>query len=278
MTAELPAAAPDPSWFFSSLAQSSAAVVGFIGAFLIFRIQDYMNAWARDVLDLEALQRRWGAAEADCRYQDARWDEVLANRVKGTLHPNRLDYIDPSRERERDAAWIELRPLLDRRSTVEVPRELRQVALLIGALFVVGTLLPLLFLGAPTNGAQTLWLVAVATMVALTGMAMLRRAHRAFHVFKNLPLAGMVDWKYEDQQLWEQGIEEREKERRDELRRIDQEAEERIEQEREDERREDREREENEQREAERRAEAEEEARELEAEEDEEAEEDPSRP
>lgn len=44
---------PDPSWFYSSLAQSSAAVVGFVGAFLIFRIQDYMASWARMTSEIE---------------------------------------------------------------------------------------------------------------------------------------------------------------------------------------------------------------------------------
>jgi hypothetical protein len=52
-------AVTDPSWFYSSIAQSTAALVGFVGGFYIFRLQTYLSEWAAATRSLEALQQRW---------------------------------------------------------------------------------------------------------------------------------------------------------------------------------------------------------------------------
>jgi hypothetical protein len=41
----------DPSWFFSSLAQSTASIVGFVGALLIFECRETSETMSRDIGD-----------------------------------------------------------------------------------------------------------------------------------------------------------------------------------------------------------------------------------
>ena len=217
------AAEPDPSWFYSSLAQSSAAVVGFVGAFLIFRIQDYMASWTRMASEIEALQRRWSLAESQVRSRE--WSQELSQEqarlirvmTMGTLQDDKK-FVD-ALERQQDDAWRDLRPLLDRRRTDEFPRELAISAALLGALFLAGTLAPLLFLSAPSNGLQVVWLVLVGATVAVIAGAMLYRAKQEFDRFKKVPLYGRVGGEYDHQLAQEEGLEEREHEERARLER-----------------------------------------------------------
>lgn len=173
---------PDPSWFYSSLAQSSAAVVGFVGAFLIFRIQDYMASWARMTSEIETLQRRWSAAT----------------------------------DHQEQEGWRDLRPLLDRRRVDAFPKELGWSAGLLGALFLVGTLAPLMFLSAPANGIQFVWVTVVGGAVTIVAVAMLWRSWQEYKRFKNVPLYRMVEGYYEHQLLQEEDWEEQDRQEREE--------------------------------------------------------------
>lgn len=252
------AAEPDPSWFYSSLAQSSAAVVGFVGAFLIFRIQDYMNNWANDTLNLDAVQRRWSSMKLESDHQEAKYDDAIRNRYGGPL-PNRADWVDARLSRDLEEAWRSLRPIMDRQRAAAFPTELVVIAGLIGTLFVVGTLAPLLFLGAPNNIEQCLWIVIVGGMVALTGAVMLVRAKAEFDRFKEYEVYGLVSNAYDDRIEWEAMIEERAAEERrqadlDEQRRLAIEEDQRLEEEREEREREEAEQRAREQRGEERRA------------------------
>jgi hypothetical protein len=257
----------DPSWFFSSLAQSTAAVVGFVGAFLIFRIQDSTTAWARKCADLETLQRRWIPAHIVVDGQEDEWYTELG----AEPHAPRDSFVDRAVERDRDEARRELRPLLDEKHSAQFPTELPIITALLGVLFIAGTMAPLLFLGAPENEQQALWVVLVSGLLACSAVFMVRRAHGGFTDFKNATVLPVVVGEWEQQLLNEEGWRrqaeeyqrEREQLRREESRRVDEEAEERVEQEREEEVREDAERRREEEREAQRREEAEAEAREL---------------
>lgn len=203
----------DPSWFYSSLAQSAAAVVGFVGAFLIFRVQDYMTNWAHDLADLEALQRRWVPAHVDVETQEKDWYRAL-DADPGRDEPSRDQFVRFSLERERDELWRNLRLILDRRRLATFPRELVQMAALIGLLLLVGTLGPLLALGAPSNVMQVGWLAAVAVLIVATASAMILRARTEFRRLKEYRLFPLVDSEYEEQLIWEDEANERERIRR----------------------------------------------------------------
>ena len=222
------AATSDPSWFYSSLAQSSAAVVGFVGAFLIFRIQDYMAAWARMASELQTLQGRWSVAATQVRSQENAWlRAVRSGEVEGTQQDHK-QFVDSALERQEDEAWRDLRPLLDRRRTEEFPRELVMSAALLGALFLVGTLAPLMFLSSPSNLAQVLWVVLVGAAVAVVAGAMLYRAKQEYDRFKNQLLFSSVLGEYEVALLQEEAWEEQDRWEREERARL---VQERLEQE-----------------------------------------------
>lgn len=208
MTEELPAAAPDPSWFYSSLAQSTAAIVGFVGAFLIFRIQDYTASWTRKRAELETLQRRWIPAQIIAEQQERVWDEAM----EAQPETPRASIVDPRLESQRDATWRDLRPLLDDQIQAAFPTELVVITSLLGLLFVVGTLLPLLFLAAPANSDQAIWAAVVGLLLALTAVYMLRRSHSVYLRFKQATVLPIVANEYEMQQLneeaWEQQAQE----------------------------------------------------------------------
>lgn len=44
----------DPSWFYSSLSQVTAAIVGFVGGFLILRLQQLMRDWRSLEIELRS--------------------------------------------------------------------------------------------------------------------------------------------------------------------------------------------------------------------------------
>jgi hypothetical protein len=41
----MPQPIADPGWFYSSLAQVTAAIVGFLGGFVILRLLDFTKEW-----------------------------------------------------------------------------------------------------------------------------------------------------------------------------------------------------------------------------------------
>lgn len=207
---------PDPSWFYSSLAQSSAAVVGFVGAFLIFRIQDYMASWARMTSQIETLQPRWSTAYSQLQRSVDSWRRAVQSGGVTATRQERRQFVSAAMERQEEEAWRDLRPLLDRRRVDAFPKELVWSAALLGGLFIVGTLAPLMFLSAPANGIQLLWVAGVGGAVAIVAGAMLWRAWQEYKRFKTVPLYRMVDGYYETELLQEENWEEQDRQEREE--------------------------------------------------------------
>lgn len=71
---------PDPNWFFSTMAQSSAAIVGLLGAILISKMIDHGNSLKEEknyiVEELKDLKRNI-LAEINLKNMPKEWDEDL---------------------------------------------------------------------------------------------------------------------------------------------------------------------------------------------------------
>jgi len=139
-----------PEWFYTSLAQVTASLVGFLGAFLLVRLSAYIGEWRTSANELHRLQRTWSVA--------------------------RSTNAGPRAE---EALW-EIRVLDDRRRGERFPRELPLVFVVLGLVFVVGVVLPLMALAAPAEGTRTAYVLPVALLVVAGAAIMLLAARQAF--------------------------------------------------------------------------------------------------
>ncbi|HEX8004313.1 MAG TPA: hypothetical protein VF519_16625 [Mycobacteriales bacterium] len=167
-----------PEWFYSSLAQVTASLVGFLGAFLLVRLSSYIADWRDAASALDRLQRSWSIAHTS------------------GLH-----------ERAYEALW-ELRVLDDRRQAERFPREIPAVFALVGLVFGVGVVLPLLALGAPSNAAQAAYLGPVALLVVAGAAIMLLAARRAFREWRTVALWDVVHRRLDEERDNEAAYEE----------------------------------------------------------------------
>lgn len=166
----------DPSWFYSTAAESTATLVGFAGAFMLLRIQDYMARWRQEAEALLVLQKRFAAAP----------DSVAS------VAPGEHETVS-----NREAIWPEILGSLDRRTAAVFPRELRVVALLLAALFISGCAIPMMLLKSPANGEQ-LWIVApVAGFIFAAGSYTLIRATQELQSWKTLSVNDDVRARYQ---------------------------------------------------------------------------------
>lgn len=167
-----------PEWFWSSLAQVTASLVGFLGAFLLVRLSTYVAGWREAANDLDRLQRSWSIAHAS----------------------------GPS-ERAEEALW-ELRILDDRRRDERFPREIPAILLLLGLVFVVGVVLPLMALGAPGNATQSLYVVPIGLLVLAGAVIMLLTARSAFREWQTVALWDVVHYRLDEARANEESYEE----------------------------------------------------------------------
>lgn len=190
----MPADPPDPSWFYSSVAQATAALVGFAGAFLLLRLQDYTSRWRARADEIMTLQREWSSADLEVSWQE---EEYL--RAGNTEFAPRAATVDEALERRRDDVWRLLRPLLDERSAATFPWELGALLAVLGLLLVVGCFVPLAELDAPSNQDQWRILVPIAVLVSAAGLLMLLQARNAFNAFKTVQIFKRTDYEHTQQ-------------------------------------------------------------------------------
>jgi hypothetical protein len=169
----------DPAWFYSSLAQVTAAIVGFLGGFLIIRLTSLMSEWRTLMSRLETSQRAW----------------VSVNQTIKRIRPTHPIDIEADRER----LWYEVMGAVGEQNTARLPREMAVWGIALGILAASGIVWPLIALGAPTNSLQVDFLVPWAVvLLAFVGL-MYRRAVDALRELKSVPLWSPVRSKYDEE-------------------------------------------------------------------------------
>jgi hypothetical protein len=149
------AAVNDPSWFYSSLAQSAASFVGLAGAFWILRVQNHVAEWNAEIRRLDVLKLR------------------LDRVNKGQDHRPRPE----TEQRDVGNIRMDVRDCVDRLDTSIVPRsELWLMVNVVAALLLTSTVLPLLLLGSPTNPLQVMTLFPFVVLALFVGWFAYKRA------------------------------------------------------------------------------------------------------
>jgi preprotein translocase subunit Sss1 len=161
----------DPGWFYSSLAQVTAAIVGFLGGFIIVRLVGFMSEW-RGTADQIGTT---GAA-----YNAKRNEKAKAQGNPATT---------PGIEYDEDRLWNELVRLLRRRDRAEFPRVVKWLALGLLALTGVGIVWPLVELQGPRDLRQWAFLVPWAIVVLLAAFAIAVEALRSLKSLKETTLS-----------------------------------------------------------------------------------------
>ena len=165
----------DAQWFYSSLAQVSAALIGLLGGFLLVRLSSYIAEWRDARGRLLRLEREWRTATAAT---------LRAQAAGGAARE--------ARERE-DDAWYALRVAADEREAARFPRELVVTLVVLAALLVTGVLAPLLALGAPGNAEQGAYVAVIAVLVVGVGLVMTAAAVGAFGEWRRLALSDKTE-------------------------------------------------------------------------------------
>ena len=140
-----------PTWFYSSLAQVTAALVGLVGGFLFLRLQRRMT-YLVELLDrLRSAQVAWREAAHVVRE-----------------HARRHGEVEPALEVEETRARRELVTAVRAARASEYPaKQVRLPAFLLLILLFVGAGLPLLALDEPDLGEKMLYLVPAIAIVLL---------------------------------------------------------------------------------------------------------------
>lgn len=167
----------DPAWFYSSLAQATAALVGFVGGFYIYRLQGYISDWTTAARELTSQQVRWLAAHRDVRREQTVHAADAGDGLRSRTEAERIE----------DNLWADLRRHLDAQDSTVFPAELGWLGLGLAALFVVGCVIPLMWLGEPSNIEQFGFVLPVTLLVVAIGAYMHHRARSDFVAWKAVP-------------------------------------------------------------------------------------------
>jgi hypothetical protein len=188
--------APDSSWFYSSLSQVTAAIVGFFGGFFILRLLGYMSEW-------DDLRRRIDSLETG-------WFPRNVATEGGRLDPDVEDQV----EIEEDRLWMDLVRALDERNRANMHPEMIWGGVLLAVLLGIGTVWPLIALGAPSNRQQWSFLVPWALALLGFGGVMYWRARLVLGDLKAFPLSQRTEREYDQYLLNREADEARIKEAR----------------------------------------------------------------
>lgn len=178
----------DSSWFYSSLSQVTAAIVGFFGGFFILRLLNYTGEWRQLRSRLESTQSAW----------------ILQERSTEDVESSHLDTLERQAKVDADRLWLDLKRAIDARRLAKMPRELLWGALLLGVLLLVGSVWPLLVLGGPSNSQQLGFLVPWVIVLAAFGLLMYFQARASLNELKSLKLADRTEGQYEEDALQEE--------------------------------------------------------------------------
>lgn len=193
-----------PQWFYSSLAQVTAAIVGFVGGFLLLRLLEVMREWSALSDRLGERQRRWSRAQ----HREDQYDQIHEMKT-GPYKGERLRLAN-----EVSDAWSDLYETIQEQRGAKMPSDLLWslgLIVLVAYAFALG---PLLALDHPGLVERGVWLGALATALALLA-AFLRGAVRArYKTLRDFKLYPHAYARLEDYELWIEGMLEREQEER----------------------------------------------------------------
>jgi hypothetical protein len=152
----------DPGWFYSSLAQVTAALVGFLGGFLILRLLTLMEGW-------RTLLGRLAQTDVDWRWKrTANETEVRGTRSGVPIHVRA----------EEERLWFELQRLMREKDQASIPKAIWRGVALLGLLSLVGIAWPLMALDAPAGSTRALMLAVCLVLVAgLLAVALIEGSH-----------------------------------------------------------------------------------------------------
>jgi hypothetical protein len=178
------------SGFYVAVAEVTAAVVGLLGGFLMQRVLSYVHEWQALRRQLEASQASW-----------LRRKEEVGRATDRSGEARRRSQSDV------DWLWQELLEALEEKSGAAIPSELKLGAAILGLLFCLGTAAPLLLLGAPTNGAQLIFVIVGISLLASFVWLIARLAAQTLKRVKDFKLSRDASERYrqfiEAKQQWE---------------------------------------------------------------------------
>jgi hypothetical protein len=171
----------DTSWFYSSLAQVSAAIVGLLGGFLTLRLINYINEWRELKNRVGDLQPRW----ADARLV------------------NRRPKAAPSHEQvfQETRLWQALKSAIAERDAAAMPREILLAGVVLGLLTGVGVIWPLYSLDAPSTGIQSQYLIPFTALLLAFGVLLYFLARQSLAELKGVELHPEVRRQLEQEAL-----------------------------------------------------------------------------
>ncbi len=158
-------------WFYSTLAEVSATIVGFLGAFLVIRLHAAMDEW-----------RRESARVREARLLLVRLQDQLAGSASAR---------DVERAR---SALDDLLVTADRQQLARFPMELTVGGAVLGGLLVVGVIAPLVALDAPGDAVQSAFLLPFGALTLLAAGLMYASAVLAWRSWQAMPLQ---EWRRE---------------------------------------------------------------------------------
>lgn len=193
-----------PEWFYSSLAQVTGAIVGFLGGFLLLRLLEVMREW-------QSLQERLGERQT-------RWSRAHSReRAYDQVHPPKLGPFTGERlklSNDLSDAWSDLYEVIEERRRARLPADLLWSLALVTLIAFSFALGPLLALEEPSATERVLWLGTLGT--ALIGLATLLRAavYNRYKALQGFKLYPRTVARLEDYELWVEGMQELEEQGR----------------------------------------------------------------
>ena len=187
------------AWFYSSLSQVTAAIVGFIGGFLILRLLNVMSEWRELQARLDRSQRAWQRARI-------KREATPIGEIIGPL---------PEAYQREDEAWDELYRAIKERNRTAFPKEFMLGGALLLGLLTVGTVAPLMALGFPNNRLQMVFLAPWSLLVLTFGVLIALRARGTLSQLESFPLLKSTEAELDDQELQEDAWRDREKEQQE---------------------------------------------------------------
>lgn len=176
----------DSSWFYSSFSQVTGAIVGFVGGFLILRLQTYITDWGQLLARLESGQTQW-ALTSD-RFHTVEGGEEW----------------HPELSVEKNQHWADLMRALRERDRARMPTELLAGGLLLLVLLVVGVLWPLMALDAPSDRRKIEFLLPWTLLILAFVGVMYWRARATLAELREFKLRGWALAQFEEQERQEE--------------------------------------------------------------------------
>ena len=143
----------DPNWFYSALAQSAAAIVGLIGAFVTSRVMMMASERSR-------IENRINEIDAEIK-------ELEREKHTGTVHYSNNVVREEERMRELSSKNAILKELLNQLNQVVLPKDFKWLIISLIYFTTVGVVLPLCLL--PITPVQHLVWKPIVLIFFITG-------------------------------------------------------------------------------------------------------------